>query len=300
VRHGTEILLIHATPVRSANELAHEWVKILKALGVAPWQFTIDGAGPGKDVADAMEDREKYRGVYRFMPGMKPLFHSGYAERYTEIHYDLRVLIQGRCLKFPGWCGELVRDMEERWFVENSQEKIRAEQKQHNGHRQRCGHSPDWLDAFVYLFQDFPFDRIRRGEISQREFDTFVAVSRELAHLPLMIDDTPAISLSAVRTRCRRIHRTRGLKMVVDSSENGSATTSGCDVVAASGERRRSKANSPSSARAEEVRAKTAMAMTRRNMVRASPTRLCRGLRRRQGDLSLMAPPHGRMPRPRA
>jgi replicative DNA helicase len=58
-------------------------------------------------------------------------------------------------------------------------------------------------------------DRIRRGEISQREFDKFVAVSRELSQLPIMIDDTPAITLSALRTRCRRIQRTRGLAMVV-------------------------------------------------------------------------------------
>jgi replicative DNA helicase len=58
-------------------------------------------------------------------------------------------------------------------------------------------------------------DRIRRGEISQREFDNFVAVSRELSQLPILIDDTPAITLSALRTRCRRIQRTRGLAMVV-------------------------------------------------------------------------------------
>ncbi len=58
-------------------------------------------------------------------------------------------------------------------------------------------------------------DRIRRGEISQREFDNFVTVSRELARLPILIDDTPAITLSALRTRCRRIARTRGLKFIV-------------------------------------------------------------------------------------
>ncbi len=58
-------------------------------------------------------------------------------------------------------------------------------------------------------------DRIRRGEISQREFDNFVTVSRELARLPILIDDTPAITLSALRTRCRRIQRTRGLKFIV-------------------------------------------------------------------------------------
>ena len=58
-------------------------------------------------------------------------------------------------------------------------------------------------------------DRIRRGEIGQREFDRFVQVSRELSQLPLMIDDTPAVTLSAMRTRCRRLKRTRGLSLIV-------------------------------------------------------------------------------------
>jgi len=59
-------------------------------------------------------------------------------------------------------------------------------------------------------------DRIRRGEIAQRDFDRFVQVSSELRHLPLMIDDTAAITLSALRTRCRRLKRTRGgLALVV-------------------------------------------------------------------------------------
>jgi replicative DNA helicase len=58
-------------------------------------------------------------------------------------------------------------------------------------------------------------DRIRRGEISQRDFDRFLEVSRELASLPLNIDDTPAISISALRTRCRRLQRTKGLDLIV-------------------------------------------------------------------------------------
>jgi replicative DNA helicase len=58
-------------------------------------------------------------------------------------------------------------------------------------------------------------ERIRKGEIGEREFTRFVGVSKELQTLPLFIDDTPAISLSAVRTRCRRLARTRGLSLVV-------------------------------------------------------------------------------------
>jgi replicative DNA helicase len=58
-------------------------------------------------------------------------------------------------------------------------------------------------------------DRIRRGEISQKDFDNFVKVSREISQLPLVIDDTPALSLSALRTRCRRLKRTKGLGLIV-------------------------------------------------------------------------------------
>jgi replicative DNA helicase len=58
-------------------------------------------------------------------------------------------------------------------------------------------------------------DRIRRGDIAQKDFDRFVKVSRELGSLPLHIDDTPAITMSALRTRCRRLKRTKGLAMVM-------------------------------------------------------------------------------------
>jgi replicative DNA helicase len=58
-------------------------------------------------------------------------------------------------------------------------------------------------------------DRIRRGEISARDFDNFVRVSREISQMPLLIDDTPALTLSALRTRCRRIERMNGLGLVV-------------------------------------------------------------------------------------
>ena len=58
-------------------------------------------------------------------------------------------------------------------------------------------------------------DRIRRGDIGQKDFDRFVEVSREIGALPLQIDDTPAITMSMLRTRCRRLQRTKGLALIV-------------------------------------------------------------------------------------
>ena len=58
-------------------------------------------------------------------------------------------------------------------------------------------------------------DRIRRGDIGPKDFDRFVQVSRDLSQIPLEIDDTPAITLSALRTRCRRLKRSKGLALVI-------------------------------------------------------------------------------------
>jgi replicative DNA helicase len=60
-----------------------------------------------------------------------------------------------------------------------------------------------------------PSDRIRRGDVSNADFENFVSASTELAQIPLYIDDTPALKISAVRTRARRLMRTRALHLIV-------------------------------------------------------------------------------------
>lgn len=56
---------------------------------------------------------------------------------------------------------------------------------------------------------------IKRGEIRQEEFRAFVEASQRLAQVPLFIDDTPALTISSVRTRARRLKRQHGLEMLV-------------------------------------------------------------------------------------
>jgi replicative DNA helicase len=56
-----------------------------------------------------------------------------------------------------------------------------------------------------------PSDKIRRGEINADDFVAFAQAANELARLPLYIDDTPGITVSALRTRARRMVRTPGL-----------------------------------------------------------------------------------------
>jgi len=56
---------------------------------------------------------------------------------------------------------------------------------------------------------------IRRGKISEEQFDKFIETSKNIAELPLYIDETPAISIAALSNRARRIKRIHGLDLIV-------------------------------------------------------------------------------------
>ena len=56
---------------------------------------------------------------------------------------------------------------------------------------------------------------IRRGKISEEQFEQFIETSKDISELPLYIDETPAISVAALSNRARRIKRLYGLDMLV-------------------------------------------------------------------------------------
>ena len=56
---------------------------------------------------------------------------------------------------------------------------------------------------------------IRKGNINQDEFEKFIESSKNLENLPLFIDDTPAITISTLSNRARRIKRLHGLDLII-------------------------------------------------------------------------------------
>tara|TARA_Y100000590_G_C15578646_1_gene961449 strand:- start:166 stop:1242 length:1077 start_codon:yes stop_codon:yes gene_type:complete len=56
---------------------------------------------------------------------------------------------------------------------------------------------------------------IRRGKISEEQFEQFLETSKNISELPLYIDETPAINVAALSNRARRIKRLYGLDMIV-------------------------------------------------------------------------------------
>ena len=53
------------------------------------------------------------------------------------------------------------------------------------------------------------------GEIENNEFSKLVSIQNEIQNLPFFIDDTPALSVSQIASRARRLKRTEGLKLIV-------------------------------------------------------------------------------------
>ena len=58
-------------------------------------------------------------------------------------------------------------------------------------------------------------DDLRRGKLRDADFSKVVQASQDLAARPLFIDDTPALSVAALRTRARRLKRRHGLSLLI-------------------------------------------------------------------------------------
>ncbi|MBX9726886.1 MAG: replicative DNA helicase [Rickettsiales bacterium] len=57
--------------------------------------------------------------------------------------------------------------------------------------------------------------KLQRGELTQEEFQRLVESSTEMANLPLHIDDTPALTIGALRSRARRLKRVHNVSLLV-------------------------------------------------------------------------------------
>jgi replicative DNA helicase len=61
---------------------------------------------------------------------------------------------------------------------------------------------------------EVPSEQIRRGDMTETEFRRFVDAAKALEACPLFIDDTPALPISQLAARARRLKRTHGLDVL--------------------------------------------------------------------------------------
>ncbi len=58
-------------------------------------------------------------------------------------------------------------------------------------------------------------ENLRSGKLTREEFQKLSYASQRLAELPLYIDDTPALTISALRTRARRMKRRHDVGLII-------------------------------------------------------------------------------------
>ena len=62
---------------------------------------------------------------------------------------------------------------------------------------------------------EVPSEQIRKGDMTEGEFRRFVEAATGLQNAPLHIDDTPALPISQLAARARRLKRTHGLDLLI-------------------------------------------------------------------------------------
>ena len=60
-----------------------------------------------------------------------------------------------------------------------------------------------------------PSEKIRRGELTEKEFNKFIDASRLLEESQFYIDDTPALLISSIASKARRLKRVHGLDVLI-------------------------------------------------------------------------------------
>ncbi len=76
--------------------------------------------------------------------------------------------------------------------------------------------SADQLAARMLSEQaEIPSEKLRRGQLNNTQFQDLAHAAQEIEDIPFYIDDTPALSISAILSRARRLKRQKGLSMIV-------------------------------------------------------------------------------------
>ena len=76
--------------------------------------------------------------------------------------------------------------------------------------------SADQLSARILSMEcSINATKFRSGQLSEAEWEAIALRSAEISRLPFFIDDTPALSISAIRTRARRMVRKHNLSFLI-------------------------------------------------------------------------------------
>ena len=117
-------------------------------------------------------------------------------------------------------------------LAEEDQEKIKAGEKPRSVGFFSLEMSGEQLATRILAAEtSIPSHKLTRGDLQQDEFSNLVEANQKLASVPFHIDDTPALSIAALRSRARRLKRVHNVALVVvDYLQLVRANTTGGNV----------------------------------------------------------------------
>ena len=71
--------------------------------------------------------------------------------------------------------------------------------------------SDQLASRMLSMLSNISTPKLRTGHLDENDFSSVIEASKELQSLPFFIDDTPSLSISAIRTRARRLKRKNNL-----------------------------------------------------------------------------------------
>jgi replicative DNA helicase len=71
------------------------------------------------------------------------------------------------------------------------------------------------IQRFIAAETSINSQKLRLGNLDEREWGLFVEATGKLSNLRLFLDDTPAVSVPQIRTKCRRLYREYGLDLII-------------------------------------------------------------------------------------
>jgi replicative DNA helicase len=67
----------------------------------------------------------------------------------------------------------------------------------------------------VSMMSEVNSSKLRTGQINEEQFSKILKCNKDLYQLPFFIDDTPSLSIAALRTRCRRLKKRHNLGLII-------------------------------------------------------------------------------------
>ena len=71
------------------------------------------------------------------------------------------------------------------------------------------------VQRMISMETHIPSDKIRRGNLEQYEYQILTSKIDNLKNAPMFIDDTPAINVFELRSKCRRLKQQHDIQMII-------------------------------------------------------------------------------------